>query len=280
MRYDLAAITRRAGKRRRGRVIIRDIAPPATLATDLFRNCYLPVIDLWDQALPGIEAEYARALSQMVTDSADDVQVRIDAADGLFQRLLLVLTGRLRDWSIRTETWQRGRWRGAVLSATGVDAGTLMGPEPVRAPLEAVVRRNVALIKDVSAQAQSRISDAVFRGLTQRRPATDVAKDIREAVAMGRARSRRIASHQLAALTSSLADERRRQAGITEWQWVHSGKLNPRQFHLERDGNVYTDDPERVGKEINGKKIMEAPEDRPGQLPACGCRSRSVIDLS
>ena len=280
MRYDLAAITRRAGRRRRGRVIIRDIAPPATLASDLFRNCYLPVIELWAEALPGIEAEYARALSQLMTDSADDIQVRIDTADGLFQRLLLVLTGRLRDWAVRVEAWDRRRFRAATLSATGVDVGTLIGPADVREPLQAVIRRNVGLIKDVHGQAQARISDAVFRGLTQRRPAADVAKDIREAVSMGRARARRIAAHQLAAITSTLADERRRQAGITEWQWAHSGKLNPRQFHLERDGNIYTDDPKRVGKEINGKKIMKAPEDRPGQLPACGCRSRSVIDLS
>ena len=275
MRYDLAAITRRTTNRRRRRIVIRDIAPPATLATSLYRECYLPVIDLWVEALPGIEAEYARALSQLMRDSADDLQAILDAIGGSFERLVLDLTARLRGWTIRTETWHRGRWRGAVLSATGVDVGTLMGPEPVRAPLEAVIRRNVALIRDVHAQAQGKIADAVFRGLTQRRPAADVAKDIRAAVGFGRARARRIAADQLAKLTGALAEERQREAGIERVRWRHSGKVHAREWHQARDGDIF--DLETKTPIDGGKPVP--PDDWASQPPFCGCRTQAVIDL-
>jgi hypothetical protein len=127
-------------------------------------------------------AEYERTLSTMTQDSPADVQAQIDGADNALQRLLLLLTPEIRDWSWSIERWYRGRWRGAVLAATGVDLQTIIGPEGVRETVEAVIARNVALVKDVSAQIQGRISDAVFRGLTERRTAREVATDIRTAV--------------------------------------------------------------------------------------------------
>lgn len=275
MRYDLAGITRRSTNRRRRQIVVRDIPPPATLATSLYRECYAPVIDLWTEALPAIEAEYARSLAQMVRDSADDLQTRLDAADGTFDRLLILLGARLRDWSLRTERWHRGRWRGAVLSATGVDAGTLMGPEAVRAPLDAVVRRNVALIRDVHAQARGKIADVVFRGLTQRRPAAEVAKDLRAAVGFSRARARRIASDQLAKLTGSLAEERQREAGIDKVKWRHSGKIHARKWHQERDGDLFVLE---TKEPVDGGPAVP-PDDWASQPPFCGCRTQAVIDL-
>lgn len=280
MRYDLAALTRRTRNPRRSQIVIRDIRPPATLATNLFRQCYLPVIELWEQALPGIEAAYAASLDQLTrdsltTDSPDDMQARLDATDSLFDRLVLLLTGRLRDWAIRTETWHRGKWRGAVLSATGVDVGTLMGPEPVRQPMEAVIRRNVALIKDVHAQARGKIADAVFRGLNQRLPAADVAKTLREAVGFGRARSRRIAADQLAKVAGTLAEERQREAGIETVRWRHSGKIHARPWHKDRDGDLFkleTKEPVEGGAPVPA-------DDWASQPPFCGCRTQAVLNL-
>jgi SPP1 gp7 family putative phage head morphogenesis protein len=150
-----------------------------------------------------------------------------------------------------------------VLAASKVDLSTMLGPEDVRETLEAVIESNAALVKDVSAQARNRMSDAVFRGLTERRPAREVAKDIRGAVTMGRDRSVRIASDQLTKATSALADERRREAGLDSWAWVSSHKKHPRPEHAARDGRVYTDE--------------TAPTDLPGRLPFCGCRSRAVM---
>lgn len=121
MRYSLAELARRQRNIRRSSIVLRDIAPPATLATDLYRGVYKPVVDAWAAALPRIEAAYDRTISEIVTDSAADVRAEIDGAAEQVNRLLLLLTPDLRDWALRVERWHRGKWRGAVLSATAVD---------------------------------------------------------------------------------------------------------------------------------------------------------------
>ena len=265
MRYSLATLIRRTRNPRRRRIVIRDIAPPATLAGDLFRAVYLPVVKAWEEGLPRILTEYDRALAEITTDSAASVEAAITGMDRELSRLLLILTPRLREWAVRVEAWHRGKWRGAVLSATGVDLLTLIGPSDAQQTVEATIAWNTSLVKDVSDQARQRIGNAVFSGLRERKPAREVAKEVREAVVMSRRRSIGIASDQLSKLASSLASERRREAGIDTWKWRHSGKLHPRPEHQARDGKEYTDE--------------TAPADKPGQLPYCGCREQAVVRL-
>lgn len=265
MRYDLAAMARRQRNVRRRSVTLRDIVPPATLATDLYQAAYRPIIELWQRATPRILAEYERTIAAMTTDSPADVQREIDEADTLLQRLVLLLRPALTDWVTRVEAWQRGKWRGAVLSATGVDLQTLIGPEDARETLETALEWNVNLVRDVGEQARQRISNAVFDGLRNRTPAREVATSISEATGMARRRSLGIASDQLTKLTSSLASERRREAGLDKWEWRHSGKRHPREDHRARNGKQYTDE--------------TAPKDLPGRLPYCGCRELAVLEF-
>lgn len=274
--YDLPAMARRARPNSRQRSItLREIAPPAVLATDLYRQCYLPVINAWTRALPAIEAAYAASLSELTTDAAGDVTAEIDGAAEEVSRLLLLLTPAVKDWALRVEKWYRGKWRGAVLSATGVDLETMLGPDDVRKTLEATIEWNTSLIKDVSDQARKRIGDAVFSGLNQRQPAREVAKAIRGAVTMGRDRSVRIASDQLSKLSSSLAEERQREAGIEQVIWRHSRKKHPRADHVKRDGKRFYLDSKKA---VDGSETVEA-GDWAGQRPYCGCRTQAWIDL-
>jgi hypothetical protein len=264
--FDLATIARRARNPRRKSITLRDIIPPAVLATDLYRGVYSPVVAIWSRAAERVIAEYERSLSALTTDAPVDIQRLLDEADGEFSRILILLSAALNDWSLRIERWQRGKWRGAVLSATGVDLETLIGPADVRQTLQQYIEWNTSLVKDVSAQARQRIGAAAFSGLTQRLPARDVAKTIREAVGMSRRRSINIASDQLSKLSSALADERRREAGLEEWEWVHSRKLHPRASHVERNGKIYSD--------------ANPPPTMPGIEPFCGCRQRARINFS
>lgn len=266
MRYQLAELAKRARNPRRKSITLRDIVPPAMFASNLYARCFRPVVTLWANALPRILAQYERTLSSMTTDAPADVQAAIDGTADDFLRLLIELIPELRDWIVRTEAWQRDKWRSAVLSATGVDLLTVLGPADVRETLETVLARNTALIRDVSSQAQARISNAVFQGLTQRAPAAEVAKQIREATGMARRRSVNIASDQLSKLTNTLADERRREAGISEWEWVWSRKKHGRETHIARNGKVYSD--------------ANPPPEMPGQLPYCGCRSKAVLSFN
>ena len=280
MQFSLKEMAMRANPGRRKRAVtIRDIAPPATFATNLFQSAYKPVVLLWTRYAERIAAEYERSLSALTTDAPIDIQALLDEAGSDLERLFIILDAALRDWTLRVETWQRGKWRGAVLSATGVDLQTVLGPEDMRETLEQTIAWNTSLVRDVSEQTRKRISDAVFSGLTERQPAREVAKTIREATGMARDRSQRIAADQLSKLSGALADERRREAGLTVWEWVHSGKRHPRSWHVQRGGHYYSDDRARIGAEVDGK-IVEAEPDRgdlPSRPPYCGCRARSVL---
>ncbi len=274
--FDLITIARRRRNIRRKIIVLRDIAPTAIMATNLYA-IYSRMLAAWDAALPRIISTYERTLSEITTDSPADVAQDVEDASSAINRLLLTLTPEVQNWAIGVERWQRSKWISAVMSATDVDLAPMIGAGDARMTLETAINWNVALIKDVSAQAQQRMSNAVFDGLRNNKPPRELAKDLREAVTMGRDRATRIASDQLNKLSASLADERRRQAGLPVWKWVHSRKLHPRQTHVDRDGHLYSDDPSLVGKVVDGKTIMAPPEDLPGQLPYCGCRSQSVL---
>ena len=276
MRYDLSILAKRArpGMRRKA-VTLRDIPPPATLATNLYRAAYAPLVDLWTRTGDSIAAGYAHTLAAMTTDSPADLQAQLTAADSAFDRLFILLRTGLESWAVQTERWYRGHWRGAILSATGVDVDTLIGPADTRQTIAASIEWNVSLIKDVHAQTRKRVADTVFAGVNQRRPAADVAKDIRTATGFARDRSKRIASDQMTKLTSSLAEERQREAGIEKVEWRHSGKKHPRDWHRARNGKVYELD---THKAVDGDEKVE-PGDWVGQAPFCGCRSLAVIEF-
>lgn len=267
MAYDLAAMARRARNTRRKSVTFRSIIAPAMLAGELYAQGYAPMVNLWTEALPQIIAAYEQslALTDSTADSPERISATISRVDDEAARVILTVRLRLSQWALRFEAWHRAKWRGAVLTATGVDLGTMLGPSEVRETLAGMLERNVSLVKSVSEQARARIADAVFRGLSQRIPAREVAKDIRESVGMARRRALNVASDQLVKVNASLNSERRREAGIDTWAWASSHKVHFRPEHAARDGQRYTD--------------ADAPQDLPGMLPYCGCTERAVLSL-
>lgn len=279
MRVDLAAMTRRAKNPRRTVIPIRPIKAQATQATNLYQSAYRPVVQAWETALPAIIAEYERTLAQMTTDSPADVEARIGQAEAEAQSIVLRVSIALERWAAALERWHRRRWVANVLSATSVDLSTMIGAGDMRMTLEAAIARNTGLIKSVSDETRRRVGDAVFRGLQNRTPSRDVARQLREAVGIERRRALRIASDQNVKIASALNEERRRQAGVDSWFWQHSGKVHAREEHKARDGFLYSDNPERVGSEYQGKRVRKPPEARPGFEPYCGCTERSCLIL-
>lgn len=273
MDFNLRDLAARAtpGRRKRS-VTLRDIPPPAMLATDLFAS-YRPVIILLGRYADRLNAEYERSLSALQTDSADDLASILAALGDELSRLVLSLTPSLRDWTVRLERYHRSKWRGAALAASSVDLDTLIGPQDVQQTLEDVLNWNVALVKDVGEQAHGKMSNAVFAGLRNRLPAREVAKQIREATGFARDRSLRIAADQTSKAMGSLAEERQRQAGITKVQWKSSHKLHARPWHAARDGKEYDLDTHAA---VDGSETVPA-GDWVSQPPYCGCRSLAVL---
>lgn len=281
MKYDLAAMTKRVRRTRRDVIALRPIKAPGTFASDLFASTYAPVVKVWQEAIPEIMEEYERTLGQMTTDAPADVSVRVDLAEARAQSVFVAIAVTLERWVYRIELWHRRRWVANVLSATNVSLDTLIGPADVRETIQVALARNVGLVKSVSDGTRRRIEAAVFNGFTTRKPSREIAKELREAVGIERRRALRIASNETTTLAAELNQERRRQAGIDTWQWIHSSKRHPRPEHEARDGFLYSENAERHGKEYQGKRIRKSPQrdDWPGVPIYCGCTSRAVLIL-
>ena len=280
MKLILKQMVALRGGARRKIIQLRPISAPDMMASDLYREAYKPIVDAWLAALPGLVEEYGRSAS-LTNDSAGSLAIRIEVVDRDVTGLLVALRLRLARWAERLEAWQRARWRANVLAATRVDLGTLLGPADARETLETVIERNVGLIRSVSDETRRRVSDAVYRGLQNRTPARDLARELRESVAIERRRALRIASDQTVTVTSQLNSERRRMAGIDSWEWISSGKLHPREHHRARNGNLYSENPDRHGTDYEGKRVNAPPpsDDLPGIPINCACTERSVLIL-
>lgn len=275
VKYDLEAMARRATNRRRRIVILRRIETTTAQAKEL-ASFYLQSIALLEKRTAKLIALYAREVARALQhDAVSDLGNEMDEISIALNRLVIELTPELRQWALRKEEWHRGKWKRAVLDAVSVDLGTLLGPEDVRETIEAFLVRNTSLIRDVNEEARGRIADSIFRGFQRRSPATEIAKEIREATAMARKRSIRIAGHQIVSLASELDEERIRQAGIEKFKYRHSGKKHPREEHKARDGKIYY---LNSGKEVGGPDQIE-PGDEPGVPPFCGCTRQAVLDL-
>lgn len=268
MKIDLAGLVRRADKTRLPVVLGRVIIPTAAQEQAL-RVIYMRVVRGWlaewgERILP----QYRRSVEALpaIGDSVDDVQSAADAAASAMTRLRLALGADLEDWEVRVEQWHRKQFASSFTPA-GVKLDTLLGAGEARTTLQAVLADNTALIRSLDDQMRNGISGAVFRGLTNRTPARDVAREIRKVANVGASRARLIAADQLQKLTARLDQERQEQCGITKFRWLHSEKRYPRPEHVARNGKVY-EWSSGVGK-----------SDPPGRAIRCGCRAQPVLEV-
>jgi SPP1 gp7 family putative phage head morphogenesis protein len=260
---NLAARVTRRPKRP---IVLANIQPTQAQAADLL-TIYAKVVAAWTEGQARIIAEYERTIAEMTTDSPATTGSAIDEIGAQIQRLVIMLTPDLRRWALRVEDVHRGKWVRSVLSAADVDLNTILTAGDVEDTLGASINWNVSLIRDISNELQRRISNAVFAGFQRRASAADIAKEIREATGMSRARARRVASDQNSKLGAQLNRARQLQAGLTHYKWRSSHKLHFRPAHQARDGKVFPwEGPGSI-----------APDDRCGVPPFCGCTAQGVL---
>jgi SPP1 gp7 family putative phage head morphogenesis protein len=263
---DAPEMIRRTGRTQQRQIILPAIVPTGVQERELLR-IYMRVVREWGRLIwQQVEPVYARTLSELVTDTVDDVESEMAAVQAALTRLVLTLDASLEDWTVRVEEWHRGRF-GQLFTATGVRLDMILGRGDVAPTLQAVLGENTALIRSLSDQMRNGISGAVFRGLTNRSPATEVAREIRKITGVARKRAELIAADQLQKLTGRLDRERQEQVGIRKFQWVHSRKKHPRPEHVARDGTIYA------------WNSAVARTDPPGRAIRCGCRARAVVEL-
>lgn len=270
MTYSLATLTKRAGKTNRKSITLRAINPTSSQALEL-AAIVNQVVSAWSAAARGrIMTAYDRTMAERgvrdasVRDTVDDIQEEIDGAEAEIERLILTLTPKLRDWTVRIERWHRRKFVAAVLTPTGVDLSTFLNSE--RETMDAFRQGILSLIRNIDEDTRGRIAGAVWRGFQERTPRREVAREIAKAVQISRRRALFIASDQTVKMAARLDQARQEEAGISEYEWMKSGKLHPRQAHVVRDGVIYQWKKPPLGG-------------HPGTEPNCGCKARAHLRL-
>jgi hypothetical protein len=252
-RVPLRAILQAQGRKRP--LTLRPITTTKAQARALAR-IYAPIMQVWaDGVRDRILPTYARSLATFTGDSPADLEIEIEAVDEEAVRATFDFRAFFREWAEQLALWHVNRIGQQLTYATNVDLTTQLGG--AQGTIDDLLARNVSLVRDVSDQARGRIADIVFRGLQARTPIRDVARELNDALDLGRARSVRIASDQTVKLSAALDRVRQEQLGFTEFVWQHSGKLHYRPEHKERDGKVFSWESD------------VALTDPPGQAPFC-----------
>lgn len=256
-KIDLRAILRARG--RRAPLTLRPITTTQAQARALYR-LYLPVVDAWVAASPRIVAEYERTIAQLTTDSPSDIAAEIAATEEGAVRATLDFRVLFTEWAQAIQLWHVTRIGQQLTYATGIDLTTQLGS--VDLTIEDYLERNTALIRDISDQARGRIADIVFRGVSNRTPTRDVAREIAKSTGMARKRALRVAIDQTVKLSAALDAQRGYELNADGYIWVHSGKLHYRETHKARDGKYFA-----FGSDVDR-------DDPPGFAPFCGCKRR------
>lgn len=261
MALDLKALLRQQGRKRP--LTLRAITTTQAQQRALYR-LYLPVVQVWVDGSERIVAEYGRTLSQLTFDSPSDVAAEIAATEEGAVKATFDFRSLFLEWAQALNLWHVNRIGSQLTYATGLELTQFLGP--VNLTVEDYLERNTALVRDISDQARGRIADIVFRGLSNRTPTRDVAKEIADATGLARKRALRVAIDQTVKLSAALDRQRQFDLGFRAFVWNHSGKLHYRPIHKERDGKVFSWESE------------VAKNDPPGFQPFCGCRAAAYLD--
>jgi SPP1 gp7 family putative phage head morphogenesis protein len=202
----------------------------------------------------------------IIGDSLDDIDRLLSLIVTQTQNVMTRLQVELRGWGSSVERNQRTAFAASLFSATRVDMSTLLSPHAVERTVEHYLTWSTSLIRDVGAEAQKRIAGAVLQAIREETPPRELAKQIREFEDMSYRRALNIASDQTTKLSAALDRARQEEVGITAFTWIHSGSPHPRDWHLDRDGEVFPWDTDEIDT-----------GDFPGEPPFCGCIAQATI---
>lgn len=269
----LTKSTRRTG-RRRGEIVLRPVHPNA-----------------------GIEAKYAKRLTQLVDDMHRSVNFWIAAAyrknppkmaqdESATSTLRRAIRAMVRRWQSRFDDAARdlaayfatdvSKRSDAVLRRILKDGGFsiewTMTPAQ-REIMQATVEQSVGLIKSIPRQYLGQVETLVMQSVQTGRDLQHLTDDLQRQFHVTRRRATLIAKDQNNKATAAFTRARQVEIGVQEAIWVHSGGgREPRPTHVAA-GRART----RYDVE---KGWLDPHEDRyifPGELINCRCVSRAVI---
>ncbi|WP_099115478.1 phage minor head protein [Xenorhabdus miraniensis] len=157
----------------------------------------------------------------------------------------------------------------------GITIKTPAMPEALKEKMIAATAENVSLIKSIPQQFHSRIEGAALRSVSQTGSGSKTLLDeIRDIGGVTEERAKFIAVDQTRKITTAANSARMKSSGIRKAVWHHSGgSAEPRELHLELDGEIFDlDNPPVINKKTGRRGL-------PGEEPGCKCFMTPVIDF-
>jgi SPP1 gp7 family putative phage head morphogenesis protein len=138
--------------------------------------------------------------------------------------------------------------------------------------MKAASVEGASLIKSISTQYLDGVGQAVMRSIVSGNGMADLKPFLMKHKGVTERRAELIARDQTSKLYSALNKERMVDAGVKKFQWIHShGGKEPRELHLQLDGEIFSYDDLPVIDEKTGERGL------PGQLINCKCIARPIV---
>lgn len=151
---------------------------------------------------------------------------------------------------------------------------TIYTSERLKGLLEGAIKQNVNLIRGLADDVLKNINTIVHEATVNGNGVEDIYNNLQTQHKMVERRAKLIAYDQTRKITSQVGNQRARDAGAEEFEWVHSGKdANPRRLHQSLHGKIFRYDDPPV--------IQESPRIKglPSQLINCKCQAIPVFRL-
>ena len=158
-----------------------------------------------------------------------------------------------------------------VLSG-GMSIKTNIMGEDLHQTVKASVAQNAMLIKSIPQQYLDKVGGAVMRSITTGQGLEELLPIIEKFSGETERRAENIALDQTRKAYNTINRDRMKKVGIEKFIWRHSaGGKNPREDHLELDGQVFSFDDLPVIDSSTGERGI------PGQAINCKCFMEPVI---
>ncbi len=137
--------------------------------------------------------------------------------------------------------------------------------------MKASINESTSLIKSISSNYLEKVSGQVYRSITSGQGLKDLIPFLEKIKGVTKRRAKNIALDQTRKTYSNVAENKMKEAGVTHFEWVHSGGgAEPRKEHLAHDGKVFA---------FDDLPLYNGMPDYPSRQPFCRCSSRPIIKL-
>lgn len=233
-----------------------------------------------------------RELQPVEVRVADELGMRVGDAPNLAERAASLMQSLLDKWTplfeIESESISK-RMAAGALGASNMQLGRSMrelgegmtlkvGPQ-LQLQIDAATQEAAALIKRVPAQTIPTIQGDVMRSITTGNGLQDLIPALEAQQVKVKNWAQNVARDQTRKAYSNINRVRMQEAGLDEYEWVHSGGANqPREHHMHRwpaglNGGIFSWSDPPIADERSGIRA------HPGVLPYCGCIARPVLRI-